>query len=60
MADPAAYLTRSRVDAQVLTPHCAPHTPDFAAGTAELLVNNLERWHTGDPLLKQISIADGY
>ena len=28
----------------VLTPHCAPHTPDFAVGSAQVFMRNLERY----------------
>jgi len=33
----------------VLTPHCAPHTPDlFAAGSAQVFMRNLERYCSRD------------
>ena len=31
----------------VLTPHCAPHTPDFAVGSAQVFMRNLERYCAG-------------
>ena len=46
----------------VLTPHCAPHTPDFAVGSAQVFMRNLERYCAGAEagLENVVDVDQGY